>query len=233
MATEEAQRDPFLIQANSCKTKPFDSIKQFKYLSTVGLTWHIALAHTFLYWSTRNMLQVGKKAPPFDMPSTKDLKTLKENVSLSDYRGKWLILFFYPLDFTFVCPTEIKAFSDRYEDIKKAGADVLAVSTDSVYSHRAWINTAPDKGGLGNLNYVLASDITKDVSRDYGVLLEDKGIALRGLFIIDTEGYLQYQVVHSLNIGRSVDETLRVLEALKTGGLCGAEWKPGQKPLTV
>lgn len=179
------------------------------------------------------MLQVGKKAPPFDMPSTKDLKTLKENVSLSDYRGKWLILFFYPLDFTFVCPTEIKAFSDRYEDIKKAGADVLAVSTDSVYSHRAWINTAPDKGGLGNLNYVLASDITKDVSRDYGVLLEDKGIALRGLFIIDTEGYLQYQVVHSLNIGRSVDETLRVLEALKTGGLCGAEWKPGQKPLTV
>jgi peroxiredoxin (alkyl hydroperoxide reductase subunit C) len=179
------------------------------------------------------MLQVGKKAPPFDMPSTKDLKTLKENVSLSDYRGKWLILFFYPLDFTFVCPTEIKAFSDAYDEIKKAGADVLAVSTDSVYSHRAWINTAPDKGGLGPMNYVLASDITKDVSRDYGVLLEDKGIALRGLFIIDTEGYLQYQVVHSLNIGRSVGETLRVLEALKTGGLCGAEWKPGQKPLTV
>lgn len=179
------------------------------------------------------MLQVGKKAPPFDMPSTKDLKTLKENVSLSDYRGKWLILFFYPLDFTFVCPTEIKAFSDKYDAIKKAGADVLAVSTDSVYSHRAWINTSEDKGGLGQLNYVLASDITKDVSRDYGVLLEDKGIALRGLFIIDPEGYLQYQVVHSLNIGRSVDETLRVLEALKTGGLCQAEWKPGQKPITV
>jgi Peroxiredoxin len=179
------------------------------------------------------MLQVGKKAPPFDMPSTKDLKTLKENVSLSDYRGKWLVLFFYPLDFTFVCPTEIKAFSDKYDAIKKAGADVLAVSTDSVYSHRAWINTSEDKGGLGQLNYVLASDITKDVSRDYGVLLEDKGIALRGLFIIDPEGYLQYQVVHSLNIGRSVEETLRVLEALKTGGLCQAEWKPGQKPITV
>ncbi len=179
------------------------------------------------------MLQVGKKAPPFDMPSTKDLKTLKENVSLSDYRGKWLVLFFYPLDFTFVCPTEIKAFSDKYDEIKKAGAEVLGVSTDSVYSHRAWINTSEDKGGLGNLRYILASDITKDVSRDYGVLIEDKGIALRGLFIIDPEGYLQYQVVHSLNIGRSVEETLRVLEALKTGGLCGADWKPGQKPLSV
>jgi peroxiredoxin (alkyl hydroperoxide reductase subunit C) len=179
------------------------------------------------------MLQVGKRAPEFDMPSTKDLKGLKENVRLSDYKGKFLIMFFYPLDFTFVCPTELKAFSDRYEDIKKAGAEVLAVSTDSVFSHRAWINTSEDKGGLGPIKYLLASDITKDVSRDYGVLIEDKGIALRGLFIIDPEGTLQYMVVHSLNIGRSVDETLRVLEALKTGGLCGADWKPGQKPLTV
>ncbi|MCW5824762.1 MAG: peroxiredoxin [Cyanobacteria bacterium TGS_CYA1] len=179
------------------------------------------------------MLQVGKKAPPFEMPSTKDMKSLKENVSLADYRGKWLIMFFYPLDFTFVCPTEIKAFSDKIEEFKKAGADVLAVSTDSVYSHRAWIKTPEAQGGLGDLKYVLASDITKDVSRDYGVLMEDKGIALRGLFIIDPDGYLQYQVVHSLNIGRSVEETLRVLEALKTGGLCAADWKPGQKPLSV
>ncbi len=116
---------------------------------------------------------------------------------------------------------------------KKAGADVLAISTDSVYSHRAWINTSEAQGGLGSLNYVLASDITKDVARDYGVLMEDKGIALRGLFIIDPDGVLQYQVVHSLNIGRSVEETLRVLEALKTGGLCQADWKPGQKPMTV
>jgi peroxiredoxin (alkyl hydroperoxide reductase subunit C) len=179
------------------------------------------------------MLQVGKKAPDFDMPSTKDLKGLKENIKLSDYKGKWLILFFYPLDFTFVCPTEIKAFSTRYDEFKSAGAEILAVSTDSVYSHRAWINTAEDKGGLGNIKYPLASDITKDVSRDYGVLLEDKGIALRGLFVIDPEGILQYQVVHALNIGRSVDETLRVVEALKMGGLCGADWKPGQKPLQV
>jgi len=177
------------------------------------------------------MLQVGKKAPDFDMPSTKDLKGLKENVKLADYKGKWLVLFFYPLDFTFVCPTEIKAFSDRMDEIKKAGAEVLGVSTDSVYSHRAWINTAEDKNGLGQIKYPLASDITKDVSRDYGVLLEDKGIALRGLFIIDPDGILQYQVVHALNIGRSVDETLRVLEALKMGGLCAADWKPGQKTL--
>lgn len=167
------------------------------------------------------------------MPSTKDMKSLKENVRLSDYKGKWVVMFFYPLDFTFVCPTEIRAFNDKYEEIKKAGAEVLAVSTDSVYSHRAWINTEESKGGLGPMKYVLASDITKDVSRDYGVLMEDKGIALRGLFIIDPDGILQYQVVHSLNIGRSVDETLRVLEALKTGGLCGADWKPGQKQLTV
>ncbi|KAF1856976.1 hypothetical protein Lal_00032229 [Lupinus albus] len=179
------------------------------------------------------MLQVGKRAPDFDMPSTKELKTLKDNVKLSDYKGKWLILFFYPLDFTFVCPTELKAFSDKYDEVTKAGAEVLAVSTDSVYSHRAWINTPDNQGGLGPIKYVLASDITKDVSRDYGVLLEDKGIALRGLFIIDPDGVLQYQVVHALNVGRSVEETLRVLEALKTGGLCAADWKPGQKPLSV
>ena len=179
------------------------------------------------------MLQVGKKAPDFDMPSTKDLKGLKENVKLADYKGKWLVLFFYPLDFTFVCPTEIKAFSDKVDAFKKVGAEVLAVSTDSVYSHRAWIQTGSDKGGLGSINYPLASDITKDVSRDYGVLIEDKGIALRGLFIINPDGILEYQVVHALNIGRSVDETLRVLEALKQGGLCQADWKPGQKTLQV
>jgi peroxiredoxin 2/4 len=179
------------------------------------------------------MLQVGKKAPEFDMPSTRDLSKLSQNVKTTDYKGKWLIFFFYPLDFTFVCPTEIRAFSERYDDIQKAGAEVIGVSTDSVYSHKAWIETPAEKGGLGKIHYPLASDITKEVSRDYGVLIEDKGIALRGLFVIDPDGILQYQVVHSLNIGRSVDETLRVLEALKTGGLCQADWKPGQKPLQV
>lgn len=171
---------------------------------------------------------VGSPAPYFEMPSTKNLDTLEEPVRLSDYRGKWLVLFFYPLDFTFVCPTEILAMNDRYEDFKDLGAEILGVSIDSVYSHRAWINTPRDQNGLGGLKFPLASDITKRVARSYGVLLEDEGIALRGLFIIDPEGKVRYQVVHELNVGRSVDETLRVLQALQTGELCGANWEPGQ-----
>ena len=147
------------------------------------------------------------------MPSTKDMKTLKENVKLTDYKGKWLVLFFYPLDFTFVCPTELKAFSEKYDEFKKAGADVLAISTDSVYSHRAWINTSEAQGGLGSLNYVLASDITKDVSRDFGVLMEDKGIALRGLFIIDPDGNIRYYVISDREIWHS-GEVQSCIEAL-------------------
>ncbi|HYE64285.1 MAG TPA: peroxiredoxin [Pyrinomonadaceae bacterium] len=174
---------------------------------------------------------VGQPAPDFEMASTKNLETLKENVKLSDYKGKWLVLLFYPLDFTFVCPTELTTFSDRYEDFEAIGADVLGVSTDSVYSHRAWINTPRDKSGVADLKYPLASDVTKQVARDYGVLLEDKGIALRGLFIIDPEGILRYKVVHDLNVGRSAEETLRVIQALQTGGLCQAEWKPGQETI--
>lgn len=171
--------------------------------------------------------RMNEPAPDFTALTTHGVK------SLSDYKGKWLVLFFYPLDFTFVCPTEILAFSDRLDEFTEIGAEVLGVSTDSVYSHRAWIKTPRDENGLEGLRYPLASDITKSVSRDYGVLVEDAGIALRGLFIIDPNGVLQYQVVNSLNIGRSVDETLRVLEALQTGGLCPADWKPGKELLTV
>jgi peroxiredoxin (alkyl hydroperoxide reductase subunit C) len=174
---------------------------------------------------------VGQPAPDFNMASTKNLEKLNENVKLSDYKGKWLVLLFYPLDFTFVCPTELTMFSDRYEDFEGIGADVIGVSTDSVYSHRAWIKTPRDKGGVADLKYPLASDVTKQVARDYGVLIEDRGIALRGLFVIDPEGVLRYKVVHDLNIGRSAEETLRVIQALQTGGLCQAEWKPGQKTL--
>lgn len=176
--------------------------------------------------------QVGQKAPYFKMDSTKDLKGLGEQVSLDDYKGKWLVMVFYPLDFTFVCPTELLAFSDRIDEFKKAGAEILGVSTDSKFSHRAWIQAPRDQNGIQGLRYTLGADFTKQVSRDYGVLIEDKGIALRGLFIIDPEGVLQYKVVHALNIGRSVEETLRVLNALKEGGLCPADWKPGQKTLT-
>jgi peroxiredoxin (alkyl hydroperoxide reductase subunit C) len=177
------------------------------------------------------MAKVGEKAPDFTMASTRNLDTLAEPVSLSDYAGQWLVMFFYPLDFTFVCPTEITAMSDRLAEFRHRGASVLGVSTDSVYSHRAWINTPREQGGLGGLEYPLASDMTKQVSRDYGVLIEDQGIALRGLFIIDPQGVLQYSVVHNLNVGRSVDETLRVLDALQSGGLCPANWHRGDKLL--
>jgi peroxiredoxin (alkyl hydroperoxide reductase subunit C) len=177
--------------------------------------------------------KVGQAAPDFDMPSTKNMEKLDENVKLSDYEGKWVVLLFYPLDFTFVCPTELTTFSDRYEDFVGIGADVIGVSTDSVHSHRAWLKTPRDKGGVEGLQYPLASDITKQVARDYGVLIEDKGVALRGLFVIDPEGTLRYAVIHDLNVGRSADETLRVIQALQTGGLCQAEWRPGQETLKV
>ena len=177
--------------------------------------------------------KVGQKAPAFEMPSTKDLKKLNQSVKLSDYSGKWLVLLFYPLDFTFVCPTELTTFSDRYSDFEAIGADVIGISVDSVYSHRAWIETPRDQNGVAGLRYPLASDITKSVSKDYGVLIEDSGIALRGLFVIDPEGNLRYQVVHDLAIGRSAGETLRVIQALQTGGLCKAEWRPGEENLKI
>ncbi len=177
--------------------------------------------------------KVGQPAPDFKMKTTADLEKLSSTASLADYAGKWLVLFFYPLDFTFVCPTEITALSDRIEDFTSIGAEVLGVSIDSVFSHRAWLNTPRDQNGIAGTAYPLASDITKQVARDYGVLVEEAGIALRGLFIIDPSGVLQYAVVNNLNIGRSVDETLRVLEGLQTGGLCPADWKPGKKLLTV
>ena len=175
--------------------------------------------------------QIGHPAPDFNMASTRNMEKLNEDVKLSDYKGQWPVLLFYPLDFTFVCPTELTAFSDRYEDFQAIGADIIGVSTDSVYSHRAWINTPRDKGGVADLKYPLAADSTKQVARDYGVLIEDKGVALRGLFVIDPEGTLRYKVIHDLNIGRSAEETLRVIQALQTGGLCQAEWKPGQETI--
>jgi peroxiredoxin 2/4 len=191
------------------------------------------LSHTILY-QRRNFGMsnlVGKKAPDFDMESTKNLETLEENVKLSDYEGKWLVLFFYPMDFTFVCPTEITALSDRYDEFLDLDAEIVGVSTDSKYVHRAWINTPRSENGLGNIRYPLGADPNHKVSRDYGVLVEEEGVAQRGLFIIDPEGIVRYQVVTDMNVGRDVDETLRVLQALQTGGLCPANWKPGEKLL--
>jgi len=175
--------------------------------------------------------QVGKAAPDFEIPSTKNIEKLNEPVKLSDYQGKWVVLLFYPLDFTFVCPTELTTFSDRYEDFEGVGAEIIGISTDSAFSHRAWLQTPRDKGGVEGLRFPLGADITKKMSKDYGVLIDDKGIALRGLFVIDPEGVLRYKVVHDLNIGRSAEETLRVIQALQTGGLCQAEWRPGQETI--
>jgi len=183
--------------------------------------------------TTVTLAKVGKPAPDFNMPSTKDMATLKENVKLSDYKGKWLILLFYPLDFTFVCPTELTAFSDRLDELNGVGAEVIGISTDSVHSHRAWIKTPRDQNGIEGLKYPLASDVGGRLAAKYNILVEEANIALRGLYIINPDGVLQYAVVHDLNIGRSVDETLRVLQGLQTGGLCSADWKPGQANLKV
>ena len=177
--------------------------------------------------------KVGQPAPDFNLPSTKNMETLAENISLSDYKGKRLILLFYPLDFTFVCPTELTAFSDRLDELNGIGAEVLGVSTDSVHSHRAWVKTPRDQNGIADLQYPLLSDVGGKLAAKYNILVEEANIALRGLFIINPDGILQYAVVHDLNIGRSVDETLRVLQGLQTGGLCSADWTPGQENLKV
>ncbi len=175
---------------------------------------------------------VGKQAPRFTMDAVLADKSfgkvsLEENMK----QDKWTVLFFYPMDFTFVCPTEITAMSDRYDEFEDLDAEIIGVSTDTIHTHLAWINTDRQENGLGELQYPLAADTNHSVSRDYGVLIEEEGIALRGLFIINPEGEMQYQTVFHNNIGRDVDESLRVLQALQTGGLCPANWRPGQKTL--
>jgi alkyl hydroperoxide reductase subunit AhpC len=175
--------------------------------------------------SSKIPAMIGEPAPNFTLDAVvgKDFK----KVSLTDYSGKWVVLFFYPLDFTFVCPTEIKGFNEKLDVFKQLNAVVLGASVDSKYSHLAWIK----RGDLGDLNYPLLSDFNKDVAERYGILDKKEGVALRGLFIIDPDGVLQYQLVHNLSVGRSVEETLRVLEALQTGELCPLGWHPGVKTL--
>lgn len=146
-----------------------------------------------------------------------------------------MVLFFYPLDFTFVCPTEITAFSDRYEEFAKLNCEVLAVSVDSQFSHLAWLQTERSEGGLGDLNYPLVSDLKREISTAYSVLTEE-GVALRGLFIIDREGIVQHSTINNLAFGRNVDEVLRTLQALQyvqdnPDEVCPAGWKPGQKTM--
>ena len=170
-------------------------------------------------------LQIGQSAPEFTAQAYLASDQFAD-ISLEDYRGKWTVLFFYPLDFTFVCPTEIKEFSRRNAEFMEINAQVLGVSVDSVYSHQAWC-----KGSLGPVNFPLLSDLTREISSAYQVLIPEKGMALRGTFIIDPEGILRFMLVHDNSIGRSVDETLRVLKALQTGELCPASWHPGDSTL--
>lgn len=170
-------------------------------------------------------LQVGQKVPNVAAQALLADGTMKE-VKLSDYSGKWVVVFFYPLDFTFVCPTEIQGFNKHYQEFKKLNCEILGASTDSVYSHKAW--TEKD---LGKVNFPLWGDTGHQVSKTFNVLLHDKGIALRGTFVIDPNGVLKSAVVNDLPVGRSVEETLRTVQALQTGKLTGCGWKPGEKTL--
>jgi peroxiredoxin (alkyl hydroperoxide reductase subunit C) len=173
---------------------------------------------------------VTKEAPNFKAQAVMPDGTFQQ-VSLSDYRGKYVLLFFYPLDFTFVCPTEIIAFSDRAKDFSNANVQILGVSIDSHFTHLAWRNTARAVGGLGQIDYPLIADLDKAISQAYDVLLP-AGIALRGLFLIDKQGVVRHQVVNDLPLGRSVDEALRLVKALQFveehGEVCPANWQEGK-----
>jgi len=170
------------------------------------------------------MVRIGQPAPAFRAQAYQNGEF--KDVALSDLHGRWVVLVFYPLDFTFVCPTELRAFAEHYEAFRASGADVIAASVDSVYTHKAWFER-----DLPMVQYPVLSDITKSIARSYEVLDEAGGVALRGTFIIDPEGVLQYMVVAGLNSGRSTDETLRALQALQTGELCPANWRPGDRTL--
>lgn len=158
-----------------------------------------------------------------------------KEISLADYKGKYVVFFFYPLDFTFVCPTEIIAFGDRAKEFREIGCEVIACSTDSHFSHLHWVNTPRNKGGLGEMDIPLLADKNLEIARSYGVLKEDDGVAFRGLFIIDGHQKLRQITVNDLPVGRDVDETLRLVQAFqftdKHGEVCPAGWRPGKKTM--
>jgi peroxiredoxin (alkyl hydroperoxide reductase subunit C) len=174
---------------------------------------------------------IGKKAPEFKAPTVMGDGTINSEFSLSDYRGKYVVLFFYPLDFTFVCPTEIIEFDRKLSEFKERGAEVVGVSVDSQFTHLAWKNTPVEQGGIGNIQYPLVADLNKQISRDYGVLLEEGGVALRGTFLIDKEGVVKHAVINDLGLGRNIDEEVRMVDALKHheeyGEVCPANWSKG------
>ena len=178
---------------------------------------------------------VTRQAPDFTATAVMGDNSFKEDFKLSDYRGKYVILFFYPLDFTFVCPSEIIAFDKALDKFKAKNCEVIGVSIDSQFTHWAWKNTPVNDGGIGNIQYPLVADLDKKISRQYGVLL-DMGVALRGTFLIDKEGVVRHAVINDLPLGRSIDEALRMVDALEFheahGDVCPANWKEGEEAMT-
>jgi peroxiredoxin (alkyl hydroperoxide reductase subunit C) len=176
---------------------------------------------------------ITKEAPDFTAQAVMPDNTFQD-LTLSSYRGKYVVLFFYPLDFTFVCPSEIIAFNKKLAQFKEKNTEVIGVSIDSHFTHLAWKNTPVDQGGIGQVQYPLVADLKKNVSRDYGVLVDDS-IALRGLFLIDKEGVIRHAVVNDLSLGRNIDEALRMVDALqfteKHGEVCPANWKEGDEAM--
>lgn len=175
---------------------------------------------------------LGKKAP--DVVTTAVVgNDIVENFSLSDFYGKYVILFFYPLDFTFVCPTELHAFNAAYDQFKELNAEVIGCSRDSHYTHLAWLNTAKTEGGIEGVRYPLMADMTLEISQKFDVLKEDEGVSYRGLFLIDKEGVIRHMLINDLPLGRNVDEALRVLKALQHveehGEVCPANWNEGDR----
>lgn len=177
---------------------------------------------------------IGKNAPHFSAKAAVKGKIV-ENFSLENFLGKYVIFFFYPLDFTFVCPTELHAFQERLAEFKAKGAEVVGCSVDSCYTHLAWLSTAKEKGGIEGVEYPLVSDLNKNICQNYNVLKEDDGIAFRAQFLIDKKGIIRHLLINDLAIGRSVDEMLRLLDALifheTHGEVCPANWKAGSKAL--
>ncbi len=181
-----------------------------------------------------NTLLIGKKAPHFKAKAVVEGEIVEE-FSLSDYLDHYVVFFFYPLDFTFVCPTELHAFQEKLSEFKKRQAEVVACSVDSWHTHLAWLNTPKVKGGIAGISYPIISDLNKSISTQYHVLDDENGISYRGLFLIDKQGIVRHQLVNDLPLGRSVDETLRMLDALifheTHGEVCPANWKVGAKGL--
>jgi len=178
---------------------------------------------------------IGKQAPEFKATAVMPDNTLNESFSLSMLKGKYVVLFFYPLDFTFVCPTEIIEFNRKLDQFKELNAEVVGVSIDSQFSHLAWKNTPVNKGGIGNIQYPLVSDLTKQISKDFGVYFEAAGVAFRGTFLIDKQGVVRHAVVNDLPLGRNIDDALRMVKALqhfeKHGEVCPANCTEGQEAM--